>query len=35
MENISQYFYCIFEQVNAALLSIKDFFQKQPHTLVV
>ncbi len=28
--NISQYycFYCIFDQINAALVSIRDFFQK-------
>lgn len=37
MENISQYFsfHCIFEQINVSLLSMKDFFQKQPHTFVV
>ncbi len=28
--NISQYFsfYCIFDEMNAALVSIRDFFQK-------
>ncbi len=30
LTNISQYsrFYCIFEQINAALLSVRGFFQK-------
>ncbi len=26
--NISQYFYCIFDQINAAFVSIRDLFQK-------
>ncbi len=24
--NVSQYFYCIYDQINAALVSIKDIF---------
>jgi len=27
--NCSQFVYCIFDQLNEALVSIRDFFQKQ------
>ncbi len=29
INNISQFFYYIFDQINAALISRRDFFQKQ------